>query len=85
MYSYQVLYKFQVQKDVQKYKVTKKRESSRRRGEFSIYHFVINAELREVQVWENASDLLECQLESVSKGVSTHVHKIGFLSLQFLL
>ena len=70
---------------MQKCKITKKkkreRKSSRRRGELSIYHFVINAELREVQIWENASDLLERQLESVSKGVSTHIHKVGVLSL----
>ena len=31
-----------------------------RRDELSIYHFVIDVELREVQVWENALDLLEC-------------------------
>ena len=42
-------------------KIYKEEERLRsRRGELSIYHFMIDAELREVQVWENASDLLEC-------------------------
>ena len=45
MYSHPVLYKFQVQKVVQKYKFTKKKKSSRRRNELSIHHLMINAEL----------------------------------------
>ena len=42
-------------------KIYKKEKSLRgRKDELSIHHFVIDAELREVQVWENAFDLLEC-------------------------
>ena len=60
-------------------------ENLRRRNELAICHFVVAAELRKVQVWKNATNLLECQLEPISKGVSTHVHKFGVLSFEFLL
>ena len=82
----QSLYKFKYNKLCRSVKLQKKeRKSSRRRDEFSIYHFVINAELGEVQIRENAFDLLECQLEPISKGFSAHAHKVSILHFELLL
>ena len=59
-------------------------ENLRRRNELAIYHFVVDAELRLVHVRKSATNLLECQLEPISKGVSTHVHKFDVVGFELL-
>ncbi|KAK8469376.1 hypothetical protein PHAVU_005G051440 [Phaseolus vulgaris] len=63
-------------------KITKGRDSGSRRPKFPIYHRVMNAELRKVQFWKDAADLLERQLESINEGIGAHVHQVLFLRLQ---